>query len=96
MTEHNWRSERPFGIDDGQLESVSKQEAFVLGYELALFDQRLETGGRIEMLIHSENRDRMFFLCDEKGRVATTSWMQDDSSENWLMLTVEGDNHAED
>ena len=80
---------RPFFIDDGQLDASTKQECFVLGYELATIDQLLEGNKHIEQLVHAENRERIIHACIKHNRKHQLQWMKHDPSEGWMMLTVE-------
>jgi len=90
---------RSFGIDNGELDSVSKQESFVLGYELAQVDARIDAGVDFEMpLVHIENRDRIEAQLVKAGSDALHSggnaWMwvwrgnPNDESESWLSLAA--------
>lgn len=80
---------RSFAVDDGQLDGMTPQVCFVLGYELALFDGWLsDPNGRKEM-VHSANRERMQAWADKQNRRIVLAWMQGDSSEDWMALTIE-------
>ena len=81
---------RAFGIDDGQLSGLSDSMCFVLGYELALFDESLKRPDGFEMLVHAENQDRIKSELVKSGRKNNLSWMNADSSESWLTLVVDG------
>lgn len=79
---------RSFDIDDGQLDELRRKDCFVLGYELAKIDTMLERPEDIEALVHAENRERVVKSCEDAKRSYSLSWMNNDSSESWLMLTV--------
>jgi hypothetical protein len=80
---------RSFDIDDGQLDGLRPQEIFVLGYELALVDEALKTGGAFEKLIHAENWGRIKMECSRQGRQCRLTWMAGDVSESWAVLKVD-------
>jgi hypothetical protein len=79
---------KSFEIDDGQLDGLSPQEVFVLGYELADVDRQLKTRKPFSRLIHAENRHRIEASCMDSGREYSINWMEADASETWLMLHV--------
>lgn len=84
-----YRIVRPFNIDDGELDGISRQESFVLGYELALVDVRLETEpGGFEMPVHADNRGRIQSHADKIGRIVRMDWMPSDKSESWMTLVA--------
>lgn len=79
----------PFGIDDGELDGLSPQECFVLGYELceihslaAIPDQE------ITKTVHAANKDRIEASLIRRGRPFLLRWPQDDVSESWMYLTI--------
>lgn len=80
---------KSFAIDDGQLDGLSAQECFVLGYELAQVDHLLSSGHAIRQPVHVENRERLEASCRDAERTFTISWLEGDVSESWLMLVVE-------
>ena len=49
----------PFGIDDGELDGLSPQKIFVLGYELAQISAEWVAGDRPAKPVHPENRERL-------------------------------------
>lgn len=79
---------RSFNIDDGQLDSNTKQECFVLGYECAIVDERLKSPMEFSQLLHAENRERVVSACIDAGRQHQVTWMDQDQSESWMMLYV--------
>jgi hypothetical protein len=84
----NWKPIRPFDIDDGQLECLSPQECFVLGYELAQVDALLSTGERFSKMIHSANLDRVKIVCVTFERSFAAVYSADDQSESWVTINV--------
>lgn len=79
---------KSFEIDHGQLDSVTKQQCFVLGYELATIDQQLKTNQKITKPVNADNRERIANACRDAGRDFSLTWHPDDASEAWLMLEV--------
>lgn len=86
--QEKWGLVRPFDIDDGQLDGLTPQQCFVLGYELAQFDARLATGEEFECLIHAENRERVDAAIERESRGAALIWKEDDPSETWVDVHV--------
>jgi Ser/Thr protein kinase RdoA (MazF antagonist) len=79
---------KSFGIDGGELDGLSPQECFVLGYELALVDHLLTTGQSIRQPVHADNRDRIEASCKDAERAFDLKWLPGDESESWLLLEV--------
>ena len=78
-----------FGIDDGQLDDLSPQECFVLGYELSTIAQLAVSNlDRQEHTVHSHNMDRIESFLRARGRTWRWTWPEDDRSESWVYLTV--------
>lgn len=81
---------RSFGIDNGELDGLTPQEVFVLGYELAQVDYRIDQEPKaFSMLIHAENINRIFSKLKDAGRISKIRWQPNDISESWAMLEVE-------
>ena len=80
---------KSFDIDNGELDRLSRVESFVLGYELALIDQRLKAGDAFSQMVHADNRTRLEKSCHDEDRVFELTWMHGDASESWMTLTVE-------
>lgn len=80
---------KSFSIDNGELEGLSPQECFVLGYELATIDERLKVAAAWTQMVHAENRTRIEDACAKSGRTCRLTWMEGDASEMWLILIVE-------
>jgi len=78
-----------FGIDNGELDGLTPQECFVLGYELSKVSWRAETDhGEFKTLIHAENRSRIVTALAKRNRPHLITWMRNDLSEGWLELLV--------
>jgi hypothetical protein len=81
---------KSFDIDDGQLDGMSPQECFVLGYELAEIDWLLKRGKRFKKMVHGANVQRIHSACIDAKRCYSLTWMEGDESESWMMLKCEG------
>lgn len=79
---------KSFGIDNGELDAMSAQECFVLGYELAQIDALLERGDEIHKPVHADNRSRIESACRDAGADFRLNWLPGDLSESWLLLEV--------
>ena len=79
---------KSFAIDNGELDSLSAQQCFVLGYELAQIDQLLTTGEGIHRPVNADNRDRIESACRDASRDFKLTWLPGDESESWLLLEV--------
>ena len=79
---------KSFGIDDGELDGLSSQQCFVLGYELAQIDHLLEGKSEIRKPVHADNRLRIEAACQDSGRAHRLTWLPGDKSETWLLLEV--------
>ena len=79
---------KSFDIDNGELDGLTPQEIFVLGYELAQIDSRLERADKISLMVHSDNRPRIEKSCKDSGRNFSLNWMEGDRSESWMQLEV--------
>ena len=85
---------KPFGIDHGQLDELTAQQCFVLGYELGEIETLLQQPDEIQKPVHADNRERIERFCAESGRAFRLAWMPGDQSESWMILSVapiEGD-----
>lgn len=79
---------KSFQIDNGELDELSPQECFVLGYELAQIDQLLKATPEIRLPVHANNQGRIRSACDDTDRAYRLTWLQGDVSESWLLLEV--------
>lgn len=80
---------KSFDIDHGELDGRTRQQCFVLGYELAEIDCLLKQHDAIRKPVHSDNRERIEKSCVDSGRQFRLAWMPIDPSETWMMLEVE-------
>ena len=87
MSEGDFTLGSSFQIDDGELDGLTPQRCFVLGYELALVKHLLRTGRRIYRPVHADNKIRIESAC--VGRDFELAWMAEDTSESWMQLAVE-------
>ena len=79
---------KSFDIDDGELEGLSPQECFVLGYELAQIDHLVGEPGAASKPVHARNRERIEKSCRDAEREHTLTWMPEDTSESWMQLEI--------
>ena len=79
---------KSFQIDNGELDGLSAQETFVLGYELAQIDQLLKATSEIRLLVHADNQERIRSACNDANREYRLTWLEGDVSESWLLLEV--------
>lgn len=79
---------KSFDIDNGELDDVTKQTAFVLGYELAQIDHLLKRVEPISRPVHTCNKSRIEKSCKESGRQYFLKWLHGDRSESWMQLDV--------
>lgn len=81
---------KSFDIDDGQLDGLTPQHIFVLGYELATIDWLLQQPAEITRNVHAANRERIEKSCKDSGRRFKLSWISFDIGESWMLLDVNG------
>ena len=81
--------QKSFNIDTGELDGLSAQECFCLGYELAQIDNLLANDCAIHKPVHVDNRARIEVACQDAGRPHRMTWLPGDSSESWLLLEVD-------
>lgn len=77
---------KSFQIDNGELDGLSVQECFVLGYELAMVDQLLKATAEIRQPVHADNQTRIKSACEDAGRIYRLTWLPGDVSESWMLL----------
>lgn len=78
-----------FGVDDGELDGLSLQECFVLGYEFATITSRVDNGEtEFETLIHMSNAVRLERALQEREVSTRLAFCHDDKSETWAILKV--------
>jgi len=78
-----------FNIDNGELDGLSSQQCFVLGYELAQIDSLLSSGEKIYRPVNADNRERIESACRRANRQYRLTWLSDDASEGWMQLEVD-------
>lgn len=79
---------KTFDIDHGELDGIPPHQCFVLGYELALIDERLNSPDEFACYVHAENRERVEKSCRDAERDFTLNYMDNDVSESWMWLKV--------
>ncbi|MEM8866567.1 MAG: hypothetical protein AAGF31_13570 [Planctomycetota bacterium] len=77
-----------FGCDNGELDSLSSAECFVLGFEFCLVYEAVKHGRGFDGPVKAENRDRIERLCKKFEALYHLQWSHEDSSESWLHLVV--------
>lgn len=89
MSDENYILLESFQIDDGELDGLSPQECFVLGYELSTISHKAETvPEEFSLTVHSANEKRITAALLKRGRSRIMTWMPNDLSEGWMTLTV--------
>lgn len=89
MPDAEYEQYEPFGIDNGELDGLSPQECFVLGYELAQIHELAEHVDGFSKTVHATNQPRIEDSLRRRGREFSWMWPSDDPSESWLYLNVE-------
>lgn len=79
---------KSFDIDHGELDLLTKQQCFVLGYELAQIDDLLSKSDEIVKMVNADNASRIEKACQDAGRPHQLNWLQGDQSESWMQLEV--------
>jgi hypothetical protein len=79
---------KPFGIDHGELDGLTPQQCFVLGYELAEIESLLKQGAGFQKPVHADNQERIRRFCEYAERPYRLAWMDGDPSESWMLLAV--------
>jgi len=80
---------RPFAIDNGELEGMTPQQIFVLGYELAQLDHLIDKCKYgFTKMFHAANIERLELKLKSCDRGWEIRWMDSDQSEEWVMLSV--------
>lgn len=78
---------RTFDTDNGELDGLTPQECFVLGFEACTIEEALKRGKGFRTDVNSANKDRIAKACMDAGREFKMTWI-DDSSEAWMRLKV--------
>ncbi len=85
----NYGLQFSFGVDDGELDGLRKNECFVLGYELAIVREvycKLPEGG--SWPVHAANNDRICRAVRDADRCYKMHYMANDPSESRMQLTI--------
>lgn len=77
-------------IDDGQLDGLTPQECFLLGYEYATITANIRAGEPFESLVNADNSDRIKLFCRSVDARYSMEWNRRDQSEGWKFLVFEG------
>ena len=91
MDEAEWVFLTSFGIDHGELDGLSPQEIFCLGVEWQTVYEQAKKPFAFEQSIRVANRDRIEVLLKEQQRSYKLTYMDNDVSEAYMWLRVEGD-----
>ena len=90
MAEGEFANCESFLVDDGQLDGMSPQQCFVLGYELcsiATLAERCED--EINKTVHAANIERIEAFLVARERTWEWTWPHDDIRESWVYLKIE-------
>lgn len=80
-----------FEIDDGQLDGITPEKAFVLGIEWQTIYAAAKRRKPATLICRSENKNRIQSMLDKLNRPHRWIWSSaDDPSESWLTLVLEG------
>lgn len=89
MAEKEFGLEESFNIDDGQLEGMTPQEIFVLGYELGAISLEAEHNHEnFHRLAHIDNQGRIEKALTKRDRQFDVKFSHDDQSERWFEVYV--------
>lgn len=90
----DWGLTDPFDIDDGSLEGLTAEQAFVLGVEWGMLCQGLdaEESRLVFANIHTANAERLVRLCRRKGREP----MVTDRGDGWTEIRLLTNDEARD
>ena len=73
-----------FYIDNGELDKLTKQQAFVLGYEFCSIFAMIETRQSFNIQFHSDNEERVRKMLADQNVTEYKLWVDDD----WPVLEV--------
>lgn len=89
MPDKEFGLEESFNIDDGQLEGMTPQEIFVLGYELGSISIEAEHNAEnFHRLAHIDNQSRIEAALAKRERQFEVKFAHDDQSERWFEVYV--------
>jgi hypothetical protein len=78
----------PFGIDNGELSGLSRQECFTLGVEWQMFREKLDAEpGAFSEQVHMANVARLSAMCRRRKREVSVHWLHEDHPD-WRVLNV--------
>lgn len=89
MGKGEYHLERSFMCDNGELDGLTPQQIFVLGYEMCQVGEMIDSISAASKPVHSRNQDRIRQWCEKSGRKYTLTYMPDDPSEDWMLFRVE-------
>lgn len=75
---------QPFYIDNGELDGLSPQQIFVLGWEFCRIGYLLDKGEPFEQQFHSDNEARVRKMLNDKKVTGYQIYVHDD----WPLLVV--------
>lgn len=79
-----------FNIDNGELDGLTPQEVFVLGYQLASISVKAELhDGPFHAVFNAANWDRIEVAMSKRDRHFNLVRMPGDLSENWCEIFVD-------
>lgn len=81
--DQDYQMVEPFYVDDGELDGLSPQQIFVLGFEFSQIRTRLFQEMAFDMPFHSENESRVRKMLDRHNAVYEI-YIHDD----WPQLVV--------
>lgn len=77
----------PFDVDNGELDGLTPQQCFVLGYECRMVHEMLEDQREIEdQPVHAANRERLMRMAIRRG--APIHITKDTDEDGWCHMTL--------
>lgn len=81
-----------FYVDDGELDGLSPQQCFVLGYELSSVLNTIENSNHeLNFTVHASNKFRLEKALNKRNKSYKWQWPHDDISEAWIYLKILND-----
>jgi len=87
MSKVEYECQEPFDIDNGELDSFSRQECFTFGVEWGMLREELDTGRAVQRTIHAANSERFQKMCERRGREFRLEKIE--GYDEWINATVE-------